>query len=295
MHPATADDTPARNEAEPATEPAPRDIIPVDGGFDIYLENDSLAIGQHERTDRFYTSGVRLKFNSSQLRSGPVNAGPPLADRLVNGLLRYDTYRHRAFVVGQNFYTPADVTVPTLLAADRPYAGWLYAGLVWTGFRPTPARRDTAAARRRDRSESVELDLGVVGPLSQAEAVQKWVHNAIGSRPPKGWNNQLKNEPGIVLSYQRSRRPIFIGSTRSFGLDVTTLAGADAGNVFTQAKLGATVRFGYNVPRDFHAGEIIGPTFMNLNALEPAADSAGADGAAPAAAGAAGTDAVAPE
>src|SRR5687768_7436388 len=33
--------------------------------------------------------------------------------------------------VGQQFYTPDDISISTLIPNDRPYAGWLYVGGSW--------------------------------------------------------------------------------------------------------------------------------------------------------------------
>jgi len=66
------------------------------------------------------------------------------------------------------------------------------------------------------RYDKLELEVGIVGPYSGAEKVQEFWHSAFGLQVPQGWDNQLDNELGIVLYYERARRfgrrNIFMGS-----------------------------------------------------------------------------------
>lgn len=46
--------------------------------------------------------------------------------------------------------------------------------------------------------------LGIVGPESYAEDIQKWWHQAVTDSPrPQGWAHQLKNELGLLLNLER--------------------------------------------------------------------------------------------
>ncbi|MEQ8369691.1 MAG: lipid A deacylase LpxR family protein, partial [Alphaproteobacteria bacterium] len=139
---------------------------------------------------------------------------------------------------GQNMYTPADISLRHPPATDRPYAGWTYGsiGIV------------SETGRRLDQ---LELALGIVGPQSYAEHTQAFVHDLIGSQEPNGWDTQLRNEPGLVLTYQRSARAYFAESAGHLGFDVTPHAGAALGNVFTYASGGLTLRVGEDLPLDY--------------------------------------------
>lgn len=68
--------------------------------------------------------------------------------------------------------------------------------------------------------------------------------------PALGWSHQIRNEPGIVLSYDRLwRLPVIGGET--YGLDVVPEAGATVGNVLTYGEAGALVRVGKNLGVDY--------------------------------------------
>jgi len=52
----------------------------------------------------------------------------------------------------------------------------------------------------------MEIQLGIVGPASFAEETQSLVHELLASQRPNGWDNQLKNEPGLAIIYERKLR-----------------------------------------------------------------------------------------
>lgn len=206
------------------------------GTFATYFENDLFA-----GTDEHYTSGVKLSWSSPDLArwSDTPYANPLLP---VFNLLPYinetDYQKNLVFALGQNVYTPVDTDTATLIRTDRPYAGWLYLGLgvVW---------------KNADVRNSLVLDIGVVGPWSYAEETQRLVHEIRGFDSPKGWDNQLGNEVGFTLDYERTWR--WPKHDRRSGLDWELLphAGAAIGTVRTFANIGAEFRVGLNLPDDF--------------------------------------------
>ena len=82
------------------------------------------------------------------------------------------------------------VTTPP---GDRPYAGFLYGGF-------------GVAADRGDRLDTLALEVGVVGPSSQADRTQTLVHDVLGAQKPRGWPTPLEDEPGVRLVYERKWR-----------------------------------------------------------------------------------------
>jgi hypothetical protein len=144
-----------------------------------------------------------------------------------------------AFSLGQNIYTPVDTSVETLIEDDRPYAGWTYLSVA-------------LHSKNRRMLNTLELSVGIVGPASLAEDTQKIVHRWVDADDLEGWDNQLSNEPGLMLVWQRYWR-IFRRQFEWGGLawDIIPHAGLSLGNVFTYANLGGEFRFGHNLPMDF--------------------------------------------
>ncbi|HEY0836675.1 MAG TPA: lipid A deacylase LpxR family protein [Azospirillum sp.] len=194
----------------------------------FWLDNDLFS-----GSDRYYTNGVQFYYLS---RARPeLGVMDWLADRVPGGLPEPAARRY-GFALGQNIYTPEDTRRRELIRDDRPYAGWLYGRLSLLSEAP----------RRVDR---IDIDLGVVGPASLAEPTQKAVHRVVpGAVWPEGWRNQLRNEPGVVLSYERVWRDERPGTLGPFQADVSPHAAFAVGNVLTFAGGGATVRLGGNMP-----------------------------------------------
>lgn len=215
----------------------------------LYSENDVFAAG---RRDRYYTNGARLTgLYRTNDAPGPV-AG--VAESLPSPVEGRTT--QIGWIVGQEIYTPADITDPTPPRDDRPYGGWLYAGVL--------AARAVRGedGPRGDRVDVLEVDVGVTGPESQAEACQKWVHQRLAGARPRGWDTQLPFEPGLVARLEHRRRLLAAETPLGASYDVLGIAGVAAGNVFTHAAAGAIVRWGWDPPRDF------GPNTIHSTAVD---------------------------
>jgi len=216
--------------------------------FSLLVENDSIA-----GTDRHYTNGLKVsillkkdrlkKFSGWLARTLPLF--PDGGDRRIG------------FALGQNIYTPGDISVATLQADDRPYAGWLYGELGLT-------------AQTADRLDSVALSLGVIGPASQADGVQKTWHRMCNITRPRGWQHQLNNEPALNITYEHARRFAW-PRTPAFGLDTdfTPHVGLSLGNVFTYAAAGLMTRLGEDFAGDFGGPPRIRPSLPGAAHFQP--------------------------
>jgi hypothetical protein len=204
-------------------------------------EDDSFAnpFGPHQ--DRHYTQGLKVSlFSDDDFMTNTAAS--------VNGFLPElgitPTADDFAWVIlGQNIYTPQNLLTSAPIKNDRPYAGWLYTGPI---FQRREKISDHFAVM-----ENFEINLGVVGPASLAEEAQKTVHRWLFPDDiPQGWGNQLKNEPGLVLKYERQWRWSPADATARY-FDVLPHIGGDLGNVFTLATGGLSMRAGWNLPDNF--------------------------------------------
>ena len=231
----------------PATGWADEETSDEPGTLSFQIENDKIA-----NTDRHYTNGARVSWTSPELRQQL----PWLGDAL-EWIYPFDTGADVRIGVhlGQNIYTPEDISTKQLIPDDRPYAGWLYIG---TSLYAEATRK--VVSLDIDTLDTLELDVGVVGPASLAEQTQKFVHQITGSQDPKGWNNQLNNEPGIVLVLERKwRSPAYDFKEVDLQADIIPSTGASLGNVNTSASVGAIFRFGRGLDVDY------GPPLINSN------------------------------
>lgn len=220
---ATAPD--ARAQAVPPGEPDPR------GVYTLVTENDLYAI---KNSDRHYSNGLRLSYLSAD------DDVPEWARSLADSIPLLDPAARRriGWAIGHNFWTPEDKTQREPITDDRPYAAWLYLGMA-------------LQSESEDRLDTIELDVGVVGPVALGKPIQnEWHRHIVGADPANGWGHQIKNEPGFVLVAERKWRsdPLPVGN---LGLDAIPQVSASLGNVFTYAGLGATLRFGDDLSSDF--------------------------------------------
>jgi len=200
------------------------------------LENDSFD--PSDRSDRDYTSGLRLALTRS-----PCRSAPQWAERLVklwcrSGLCSGDQHSLAVgYIFGQSIYTPTryDSTAPRPF--DRPYAGHLFGSFM---IQATHSKGGDSSEAERDQT-IFEMQLGLVGPHAYGEEVQNGWHRLWQEEEALGWDNQLADEPTFNLN---------ILSRRKFGgryLDVVPHWGIQLGTVRTGANLGATLRIGSNL------------------------------------------------
>ncbi|MEZ5983134.1 MAG: lipid A deacylase LpxR family protein [Parvularculaceae bacterium] len=203
------------------------------GVWTFILEND-LFYNQ----DRNYTNGIRLEYATP-----PGHAPNWLLDPLKDSFLFPENAEFLAtYAAGQNMYTPRDIGVFPPPADQRPYAGWLYGEV-------------SLAGENRRRFHALKISLGVVGPASLAEQSQKFVHEIIDGVEPLGWDAQLRNEPALLIAYQRSWRMVQ-KELGPFDLEVMPTVGVNLGNVFTYAAGGSSLRIGWRMPDDYGAPRI---------------------------------------
>lgn len=210
--------------------------------FAVIEENDLLSNPfSEDHQDRHYTHGMKFVYLGGDDRLAPRVEW--FAHHLPAWWITPAAY-NAGLVLGQQMYTPEDLHSTTVVTGDRPYAGWLYAGVILQRHGETPS----AAIPVMD---SLELDLGIIGPASLAAEAQRTVHRyRFPDDIPKGWGNQLKNEPGFVLKGARLWRLAPSGDMARH-LDFIPYVGASGGNVQTFGDLGATFRVGWNLPADF--------------------------------------------
>lgn len=204
--------------------------LPERGGtLSFVYENDTFY-----NRDSHYTNGVRLSWipGSSDTPGWALDIA-----KAIPWFPRHGQVLH-GYSLGQNMYTPSDITLENPPEDERPYAGWLY-GTIGLGVE---------TGRQLDQ---VALTVGMVGPASLAEHTQKMVHKLVNSEDPKGWDTQLRNEPGLMIGWQRNWRALAAHSFLGNQLDFTPHLGVTLGNIYTYANSGLTMRYGDNLPLDY--------------------------------------------
>ncbi|MDE1153392.1 MAG: lipid A deacylase LpxR family protein [Micavibrio sp.] len=185
-------------------------------------ENDMYGGG----TDQNYTNGARITYFD-------LGAQPPAFFNAVDKLVPTFSINKTTsiyYTLGHNLYTPKDITRVTQDPNDRPWAAFLYtsAGLM---------------SVTKNHIDEVEATLGVIGPAALGRQVQTFVHENISDSPtPRGWGNQLSNEPGLMLSWQRRWPERYGFDAMGLSTGVEPHFGVTLGNIYTYANAGLSLR-----------------------------------------------------
>jgi lipid A 3-O-deacylase len=182
-----------------------------------------------------YTNGVYFSLGQRNDPGEGITESPILTLPLAWMVSDSPTYAYKLHSLGQAMVTPEDITKEIPDPADAPYAGLLYL-------------RSTYVVVKNDFSDHVATLVGLVGPSSGAEEVQKSVHKLVGASQPKGWDYQLKDK----FVWQVQRTAVWRFSTRdSSPFDAVLLADLAGGNLESRAGAGLFLRVGNSLARNY--------------------------------------------
>ena len=204
--------------------------------FSITEENDLFV---YPKTDKHYTQGLHIGLLwPDEVAPWPMRPRAWLPDfGLANAVHKY------GLRVGQDMYTPINMTVVPPDPTDRPYAGWLFLGFIRDD-------RGTVGNGIPTR-DHLEIDLGAVGPASLVSDTQIWWHKLIGSEKPLGWPYEIRNEVGFLINFDRQLKIWDSGTGQYFQAQLLPDAGFNLGNIQTSLRLGTEMRLGHNIPDEF--------------------------------------------
>jgi hypothetical protein len=188
----------------------------------LTVENDSLGSG----ADRNYTNGFNLTYHNTG------HASDYLKDmcRKYVPFFEINQTTSMYYTLGQNMYTPDDITARTPDPEDRPYAGFLYGSF-------------SIHTLQQDHVDEFAAAFGVVGPWALGEVAQESVHDLLRIRDPSGWDHQLDNEPAINLSYQRQWPKAYSKEYGPLYFRAAPHVRFSVGNVFTYAAAGVLAQW----------------------------------------------------
>ncbi len=131
------------------------------GTLSLKFENDALV-----GTDRGYTSGMKVSWTSRWIPAHETGSDDQDERGCLSSSLdmlpffnKPGDQRALSILISQSIYTPENLRRRDLILDDRPYAGYTYLGF---------AVHRTA----QKMMDTIELDIGIVGPHSYAEDVQ---------------------------------------------------------------------------------------------------------------------------
>ncbi len=201
----------------------PQEIIndPNRNFITLTVENDLFGSGM----DGNYTSGILLTYFNA------ANEPRKLAEWLDDAIPTFSINETTSvsYSIGQNLYTPNDITIRAPQPNERPWAAFLYGTMGLSSLTD-------------NHIDDVSATLGIIGPWAQGRRTQEAIHDLINTRDPSGWDNELKNEPGLILSWRRRWPQAYGAEFLGMVLSVEPDIGASIGNVYTFAETGFTTR-----------------------------------------------------
>jgi len=209
------------------------------GVVTFLIENDTF--GDKER-DSQYTNGFLINYASfnglEDWQRAVFEYLPLFSDRALS-----HTRVQVEYSVGQQIFTPDDLTRSIPDALDRPYAGWLYVGTKYLNLTEPLGRRRSLA--------SWEFNIGIVGPGSGARQVQTRFHSMFNGYEPDGWDYQLENELGVLVAYQKKWLYLISVDDAPLEIDLSPNIGTSLGNVYTYLETGLMLRVGRGLRSDY--------------------------------------------
>ncbi len=163
--------------------------------------------------DQYFTNGLTLQYRYIA-KTGAKN----LAKKIYT------------IELGQYIYTPFRAYVPIFKNQDRPFAGYLFANFSVNKF------------YNNESLFKITYQLGILGPQSQAEYLQKWYHRTFGLPPIAGWQYQIQNQLGANINAFYLKN---IAYTNNKQLDFNAFAQTKVGTIFDEASLGFISRIGF--------------------------------------------------
>jgi hypothetical protein len=146
--------------------------------------------------------------------------------------------------ISQVIITPKDVGIAAPQPNDAPWAGMLGAAVSWSAY-------------DNRRLAALQVYAGCMGPCSEAEHVQKFVHGNLGLGPlPKGWDNQLADQALFNVNYEYRYKLFAVASDRyftpgRFAHDLSVGSHVGLGNLETLIWGQVEYRFGWGLPMGF--------------------------------------------
>ncbi len=229
---------------------APSTRTPATQGYvELLSENDFWVL---HGTDRYYTNGGAL---SLTLNTTPdvvfawlPKLLPPIPKPSHEPNAPAEIFWSTRYAFTQQMFTPAKISISDKISTDRPYAGWMF----WSVTVNRDMRVNGCIKFKNCVDDTLELQVGVVGPTSQADDTQATWHRWFGLNRPMGWSHQIRNEPGLLLRYSRAY-PVR-HTWGAVGIEGAPVFEAAAGTIAIYAKGGARLRVGYNFDDDVMRG-----------------------------------------
>ncbi len=185
------------------------------------LENDFFG----SREDNHYTNGASLVWMQDANKSDMFD------------FIFEDDQTNIAVSLSHQIFTPTNKWANEPIWDDLPYAGYMKLNFL-------------LYKSSKNYFHEFGVNIGAVGPITDAEEIQSFFHEVVGDGVFQGWDNQLDDQFMAGISYQFAYKtdPIEIDN---YKLDWISNVRGDIGNFYSGVLVSSTVRVGSFVQKSF--------------------------------------------
>lgn len=190
------------------------------------LDND-FFLGE----DSGYTNGLFFSLYELEKEDQEIEPSWLLAPLIWSFESSPSSFKINSYTIGQVIVTPEDITKVVPDSNSVPYSGMLFLN-------------NTYLSSNEKYADAMRVTIGIVGPMSGAEHIQKATHKMIGANEPKGWNTQLSNE--FVFQFSRARAwRTWVSEDQQF--DVVNMLDLGVGTISSGVSVSSMIRYGKNL------------------------------------------------
>ncbi len=209
----------------------------------VVWENDAIV-----QDDGGYTNGFAYNWGYKS-----ISCGGSWAQQMNSWLAKFSLFHGQeheetnspySYQLAHAIFTPSDINESEIIPDDRPYTGLMYGAL---NFYHHDEQSTT----------HYELLFGAVGPLTQAEEIQKFIHEIIGTDTPNGWDNQTRNEPVFRLGVDKIWKLHSGSFLQRYESDIIGMSDVKAGNLSSDIGAGLSYRIGKGLNNSFPYHSIV--------------------------------------
>ncbi|WP_373072859.1 lipid A deacylase LpxR family protein [Sulfurimonas sp.] len=209
----------------------------------IYILHDNDLVFD---SDDHYSAGLQIGWISNEYDNNTTEGFSQSYVKLLSDTVELTgvTFKNRKLAgtisVQEMIITPSELKSSEPIYNDIPYMGLLsssFSLLSWN----------------EKKFDEYRFTIGIIGPDSGAEQLQKTVHTIVDTTDPKGWDNQLDTKIVAQIGYTHGIKQ-YIGSySNSMRFEWFNSYYADVGNFYCGAGVGSSIRYGQNMPFNFES------------------------------------------
>lgn len=185
------------------------------------------------KNDKYYTNGLELFY-----RFLSENKNEKVKKKITE------------FRLGQYIYNPHTINADDIALNDRPFAGYLFAGVGRNTF------------YQNESVLKVDFQLGFIGKNSFGQEMQEQFHKFFKYRAVHGWQHQIQNALAIQAHLLYSTK-LFPKANYDY-IDFNFQSEANLGTIFTGVKAGWMTRIGFKKLVPIYDSNLHGAS-MNAN------------------------------